>query len=62
MIRGIIERYRIKFLKIVSNTFDLSGNPIDLSGNSIGSDGVDQLKKFINKVLDNYIKFDMLKI
>ena len=61
MIRGIIERYRIKFLKIVSNTFDLSGNPIDLSGNSIGSDGVDQLKKFINKVLDNYIKFDNIK-
>lgn len=61
MIRGIIERYRIKFLKIVNSTFDLSGNPIDISGNSIGSDGVDQLKKFINKVLDNYIKFDNIK-
>jgi hypothetical protein len=61
MIRGIIERYRIKFLKIVNNTFDLSGNPIDISGNSIGSDGVVQLKKFINKVLDNYVKFDNVK-
>ncbi len=61
MIRGIIERYRIKFLKIVNSTFDLSGNPIDMSGNSIGSDGVNQLKKFINKVLDNYVKFDNIK-
>jgi hypothetical protein len=61
MIRGIIERYRIKFLKIVNSTFDLSGNPIDISGSSIGSDGLEQLKIFINKVLDNYIKFDNVK-
>jgi len=58
IIRGIIERYRIKFLKIVDDNFDSSGNPITISGESIGTDGVNKLKEYINKILDNYIKFD----
>jgi hypothetical protein len=58
LIRGIVERFRLKLLKIINTNFDSSGNPIDISGNSIGELGVKKLKQFANKILNNYIKFD----
>jgi len=58
ILRGIVERYRIKFLKIVDDNFDASGNPTNISGSPIGENGLLHLKNFINGVLNNYIKFD----
>jgi hypothetical protein len=66
LVRGIIERYRIKFLDIIKKNYDDEGNLIDSSdnyidssgNNCIGEFGVKKLKEFVNKILNNYIKFD----
>ncbi len=51
LIRGIIERFRLKILKIINDNFDISGNVI-------GDYSINKLKEFTNKILNNYVKFD----
>lgn len=65
LIRGIIERYRLKFLDVINKNYnsdgyliDSDGNIIDPINNYIEKSGVAKLKEFVNKILNNYVKFD----
>lgn len=65
LVRGIIERYRLKFLDVINKNYnkdgyliDASGSIVDASNNYIGESGVTKLKEFVNKILNNYVKYD----
>ncbi len=61
LIRAIVERYRIKFMKIINNSYDPNTGIFDGSGNVISSEQIVTLKNLINSILNNYIKFDNIE-
>ncbi len=58
LIRAIIERYRIKFMKIINSSYDPNTGIFDGSGTVITGEQIVTLKNLINSILNNYIKFD----